>query len=86
MIQKLLYWAQFRALLLHVLLGGRMPDNASFGSWLKQRRKTLDLTQAELARLVGCATVTIHSLWCEICSFSGTMNVQQHLVPGGAVE
>ena len=39
-----------------------MPDEASFGSWLKQRRKTLDLTQAELARLVGCATVTIHKI------------------------
>jgi peptide/nickel transport system substrate-binding protein len=30
-----------------------------FGQWLKLRRKTLDLTQQELARRVGCATVTI---------------------------
>src|SRR4051794_22786634 len=39
-----------------------MPDETSFGSWLKQHRKTLDLTQAELARLVGCATVTMHKI------------------------
>jgi peptide/nickel transport system substrate-binding protein len=30
-----------------------------FGRWLKLRRKSLDLTQQELARRVGCATVTI---------------------------
>src|SRR5262245_40054343 len=31
----------------------------AFGQWLKQRRKTLDLTQDELARRIGCSTVTI---------------------------
>ncbi|MCA0354134.1 MAG: tetratricopeptide repeat protein [Chloroflexi bacterium] len=36
--------------------------DASFGMWLKQRRKTLDLTQDELAHLVGCATVTIRKI------------------------
>ncbi len=33
-----------------------------FSQWLKQRRKTLDLTQPELARLVGCAVVTIQKI------------------------
>ena len=31
----------------------------SFGAWLKRRRKALDLTQDELARLVGCSVVSI---------------------------
>ena len=31
----------------------------SFGSWVKRRRKTLDLTQQELARKVGCSLPTI---------------------------
>ena len=38
-----------------------MENVRSFGQWLKQRRKTLDLTQAELARQVGCATVTLQT-------------------------
>src|ERR671930_478330 len=32
-----------------------MREVVSFGTWLKRRRKALDLTQADLARLVGCA-------------------------------
>ncbi len=39
-----------------------MEDTASFGTWLKQRRKALDLTQAELARRVGCAMMTIQKI------------------------
>lgn len=39
-----------------------MHDAGSFGPWLKQRRKTLDLTQDDLARRVGCATVTMHKI------------------------
>lgn len=31
----------------------------SFGNWVKRRRKTLDLTQPELARKVGCSLATI---------------------------
>lgn len=31
----------------------------SFGRWLKERRKALDLTQFALAERVGCAEVTI---------------------------
>ncbi|MBI1298652.1 helix-turn-helix domain-containing protein [bacterium] len=34
----------------------------SFGQWLKQQRKLLDLTQAELAQRVGCALVTIQKI------------------------
>lgn len=36
-----------------------MVRSHEFGSWLKARRKTLDLTQAALAQQVGCAAVTI---------------------------
>jgi predicted ATPase/transcriptional regulator with XRE-family HTH domain len=31
----------------------------SFGNWVKRRRKTLDLTQQELAQRVGCSMATI---------------------------
>jgi predicted ATPase/DNA-binding XRE family transcriptional regulator len=34
----------------------------TFGQWLRLRRKSLGLTQAELAAKVGCATVTIQKL------------------------
>jgi hypothetical protein len=33
-------------------------DATTFGQWLRRRRKGLGLTQAELARKVGCATIT----------------------------
>ncbi|MGA7733275.1 MAG: tetratricopeptide repeat protein [Chloroflexia bacterium] len=36
-------------------MGNEMP----FGGWLKQRRKTLGLTQVELARCVGCSARTV---------------------------
>jgi predicted ATPase/DNA-binding XRE family transcriptional regulator len=36
--------------------------STSFGQWLKKRRKTLDLTQAELAKRVGCAVITIQKI------------------------
>src|SRR6476661_1616933 len=39
-----------------------MPENASFGSWLRERRQALDLTQAALAGRVGCSVVTIRKL------------------------
>jgi len=39
-----------------------MEARASFGRWLKLRRRTLDLTQDELARQVGCSVVTIRKL------------------------
>jgi predicted ATPase/transcriptional regulator with XRE-family HTH domain len=37
----------------------RMDDSPSFGTWLKRRRKALDLTQADLAQLAGCSVVSI---------------------------
>ncbi len=40
---------------------GTNPDY-SFGKWLKKRRKALDLTQSELAKQVGCATVTLQKI------------------------
>src|SRR3712207_4290178 len=36
-----------------------MPDHLSFGPWLRQRRKALDLTQEALGERVGCAAETI---------------------------
>ena len=39
-----------------------MGETHSFGYWVRRRRKALDLTQAELARLVGCAEVTIRRI------------------------
>jgi predicted ATPase/transcriptional regulator with XRE-family HTH domain len=39
-----------------------MQDEPSFGEWLRRRRKTLDLTQAELAQRVPCATITIQKM------------------------
>ena len=39
-----------------------MEREQSFADWLKQRRKMLDLTQPDLARLVGCAVITIQQI------------------------
>ena len=39
-----------------------MSREETFGRWLKQRRSALDLTQADLARRVGCATITIRKI------------------------
>jgi predicted ATPase/class 3 adenylate cyclase len=39
-----------------------MSEIVSFGYWVRRRRKTLDLTQAELAQRVGCAMVTIKKI------------------------
>src|SRR5437868_7850218 len=36
-----------------------MHKSNSFGIWLKQRRRALDLTQGDLARRVGCSLETI---------------------------
>lgn len=37
-------------------------EAASFGYWVKRRRKSLDLTQQGLANLVGCSPVTIKKI------------------------
>jgi transcriptional regulator with XRE-family HTH domain len=39
-----------------------MHHDTSFGQWLKQQRKARDLTQSDLARLVGCAVVTLRKI------------------------
>jgi transcriptional regulator with XRE-family HTH domain len=39
-----------------------MDDNASFGYWLRRRRKALDMTQDELARRVSCSAITIRKI------------------------
>jgi predicted ATPase/transcriptional regulator with XRE-family HTH domain len=39
-----------------------LDGHASFGYWVRRRRKALDLTQAELARRVGCASGTIKNI------------------------
>ena len=39
-----------------------MPADQSFGRFVRQRRRELDLTQEELARRVGCAAITIRKI------------------------
>src|SRR3712207_8092354 len=39
-----------------------MARDASFGRWLQQRRKALDLTQDGLGRRVGCSRATIRKI------------------------
>ncbi len=39
-----------------------MSDLASFGDWIRRRRRALDLTREALARQVGCAVVTIRKI------------------------
>jgi transcriptional regulator with XRE-family HTH domain len=42
-----------------------MDEPGAFGYWLRRRRKTLDLTQAQLAARVGCSLKTIQKLEAE---------------------
>ena len=39
-----------------------MFSSSSFGAWVKQQRRTYDLTQVELARRVYCAEITIRKI------------------------
>jgi DNA-binding XRE family transcriptional regulator len=39
-----------------------MDRDISFGSIVKEHRQSLDLTQAELARRVACATITMRKI------------------------
>ncbi len=39
-----------------------MVVDRTFGSWARARRRELDLTQQEMAALVGCATVTVRKI------------------------
>ena len=50
------------------MLGHLMETPAfsvSFGDWIKQRRKALDLTQERLAHQVGCSVVLIRKIESE---------------------
>jgi predicted ATPase/DNA-binding XRE family transcriptional regulator len=38
------------------------PEEISFGEWLRQRRRMLDLTQQALADQVGCARITLRRI------------------------
>jgi len=40
----------------------RQQTPRSFGAWLRQRRRALDLTQADFGQLVGCSVVTVRKL------------------------
>src|SRR5664280_3637158 len=39
-----------------------MNEFGSFGTWLKHRRRELDLTQAELARRAGCSKAAVRKI------------------------
>ena len=39
-----------------------MSELFSFGAWVRQRRRALDLTREELAAQIGCAAVTIRHI------------------------
>jgi predicted ATPase/class 3 adenylate cyclase/Tfp pilus assembly protein PilF len=43
-----------------------VSDEFSFGRWLQRRRKALDLTQAALARRVGCAAETLRKIEADV--------------------
>ena len=40
----------------------KVPEEISFGEWLHQRRRMLDLTQQALADQVGCARITLRRI------------------------
>ena len=39
-----------------------MPASTSFGTWLRQKRRSLDLTQKAFAAWVGCAPITLRRM------------------------
>jgi predicted ATPase/DNA-binding XRE family transcriptional regulator len=39
-----------------------MPESISFGTWLRQKRRSLDLTQKAFADRVGCAEITVRRM------------------------
>jgi len=39
-----------------------MPESISFGTWLRQQRRALDLTQKAFANRVGCAEITVRRM------------------------
>ena len=45
-----------------VPMNQKLPETISFGEWLRQRRRMLDLTQQDLADQVGCARITLRRI------------------------
>ena len=43
----------------------KLTEEISFGAWLRQQRRILDLTQQELADQVGCARITLRRIESE---------------------
>ena len=43
-------------------MGDNMPEAISFGTWLRQRRRALDLTQKAFADQIGCAEITVRRM------------------------
>ena len=39
-----------------------MNQELSFGAFVRQHRREMDLTQEELARRVGCAAITLRKI------------------------
>ncbi|MEO5887348.1 MAG: NB-ARC domain-containing protein [Anaerolineales bacterium] len=39
-----------------------MPETISFGTWLRQKRRALDLTQKAFADQIGCAEITVRRM------------------------
>jgi predicted ATPase/transcriptional regulator with XRE-family HTH domain len=39
-----------------------MPESMSFGTWLRQQRRALDLTQRAFADQIGCAEITVRRM------------------------
>jgi predicted ATPase/DNA-binding XRE family transcriptional regulator len=46
--------------------GKDMPKEISFGMWLRQRRRMLDLTQKALANQIGCAEITVRQIETDV--------------------
>jgi predicted ATPase/DNA-binding XRE family transcriptional regulator len=70
-IQKVIQWVQPNAEHAWGLLSDaerrqgpevKVDTSSSFGRWLRRRRKALDLTQHDLAGLVGCSAITIRKI------------------------
>src|SRR5438093_6326796 len=45
-----------------VPMNQKLPEKISFGEWLRQHRRMLDLTQQALADQVGCARITLRRI------------------------
>jgi transcriptional regulator with XRE-family HTH domain len=45
--------------------GVKMLEEITFGEWLSRRRKSMGLTQKQLADLINCATITLRKIEAE---------------------